>query len=120
MEEAGWVADILADDDFGSQENLAEMHRALDQVRVQGARCKEITHKLLSFARKTDSRVRELDINDLAAEMAELSEKRARYVNVRLRAELAPGLPHVAGSPSELQQLLLNLINNAMSLITFC
>jgi two-component system NtrC family sensor kinase len=34
-----------------------------------------------------DSRLRELDINDLAAEMAELSEKRARYVNV------APGAP---------------------------
>ena len=114
MEEAGWVMDILADDDHDSPDNLAEMRRALDQVRVQGARCKEITHKLLSFARKTDSRLRELDINDLAAEMAELSEKRARYVNVRLRAELAPGLPHVAGSPSELQQLLLNLINNAM------
>jgi two-component system, NtrC family, sensor kinase len=114
MEEAGWVMDILADGDFGTPENLAEMHRALDQVRVQGARCKDITHKLLSFARKTDSRLRELDINDLAAEMAELSEKRARYVNVRLRTELAPGLPHVAGSPSELQQILLNLINNAM------
>jgi two-component system NtrC family sensor kinase len=114
MEEAGWVADILSDDDFASPANLAEMRRALDQVRVQGARCKEITHKLLSFARKTDSRLRELDVNDLAAEMAELSEKRARYVNVRLRAELSPGLPHVAGSPSELQQLLLNLINNAM------
>ena len=114
MEEAGWVMDILADDDRGTPENLSEMRRALDQVRVQGARCKDITHKLLSFARKTDSRLRELDINDLAAEMAELSEKRARYVNVRLRTELAPGLPHVAGSPSELQQLLLNLINNAM------
>ena len=113
-EEAGWVMDILSDDDFASPANLAEMRRALDQVRVQGARCKDITHKLLSFARKTDSRVKELDLNDLAAEMAELSEKRARYVNVRLRTDLAPGLPRVAGSPSEMQQLLLNLVNNAM------
>ncbi len=114
MEEAGWVTDILADEDRGSPSNLEEMRRALEQIRVQGARCKEITHKLLSFARKTDSRLKELDINDLVAEMAELTEKRARYVNVRLKTDLAPNLPHVAGSPSELQQLLLNLINNAL------
>jgi len=114
MEEAGWITDILADADFSSAENMTEMHRALDQIRQQGTRCKEITHKLLSFARKTDSRLKELDLNALAAEMAELSDKRARYVNVRIKTNLAPNLPHVAGSPSELQQLLLNLINNAM------
>ncbi len=114
MEEAGWVTDILADDDHGTAENMAEMRRALDQIRLQGSRCKEITHKLLSFARKTDSRLRELDLNELVAEMAELADKRGRYVNVRIRTDLAAGLPHVAGSPSELQQLILNLVNNAM------
>jgi len=114
MEEAGWVTDILTDDDYATPENMTEMRRALEQIRLQGSRCKEITHKLLSFARKTDSRIKELDLNELAAEMAALSDKRARYVNVRIAVDLAPGLPHVAGSPSELQQLLLNLINNAM------
>lgn len=113
-EEAGWVMDILADGDFATEANLAEMRRALDQIRMQGARCKEITHKLLSFARKTDSRIAELDLNALVAEMAELSDKRARYVNVHIATDLAADLPHVAGSPSELQQLLLNLVNNAL------
>jgi two-component system NtrC family sensor kinase len=114
MEEAGWVTDILADNDFASPDNMTEMHRALGQIRLQGTRCKEITHKLLSFARKTDSHLKELDINTLITEMVELSEKRARYVNVRIKTDLTENLPHVAGSPSELQQLLLNLINNAM------
>ncbi|EFL52930.1 integral membrane sensor signal transduction histidine kinase [Solidesulfovibrio fructosivorans JJ]] len=114
MEEAGWVTDILADDDHDTPENMAEMRRALDQIRLQGTRCKEITHKLLSFARKTDERIKELDLNALVAEMAELSDKRARYVNVRIKTDLAENLPHVAGSPSELQQLVLNLVNNAL------
>ncbi len=114
MEEAGWVSDILADDDRDTPENMTEMRRALDQIRQQGARCKEITHKLLSFARKTDERIKELDLNELVAEMAELSEKRARYVNVHIATDLGGNLPHVAGSPSELQQLVLNLVNNAM------
>jgi two-component system NtrC family sensor kinase len=114
MEEAGWVSDILADDDYGTPANMTEMRRALDQIRQQGSRCKEITHKLLSFARKTDERIKELDLNALVAEMAELSEKRARYVNVHIATDLGEGLPHVAGSPSELQQLVLNLVNNAL------
>ncbi len=114
MEEAGWVADILSDEDCTSADNMAEMRRALDQIRQQGGRCKEITYKLLSFARKTDERIKELDLNALVAEMAELSEKRARYVNVEIRTDLGTGLPHVAGSPSELQQLVLNLVNNAL------
>ncbi len=114
MEEAGWVSDILSDDDHGSPDNMGEMRRALDQIRLQGSRCKEITHKLLSFARKTDDRIKELDLNELVAEMAELSTKRARYVNVRVETDLGQGLPHVAGSPSELQQLVLNLVNNAL------
>ena len=114
MEEAGWVSDILADDDYGTPANMTEMRRALDQIRQQGSRCKEITHKLLSFARKTDERIKELDLNALVAEMAELSEIRARYVNVHIATDLGEGLPHVAGSPSELQQLVLNLVNNAL------
>ncbi|WP_428562629.1 MAG: sensor histidine kinase [Solidesulfovibrio sp. DCME] len=114
MEEAGWVSDILSDDDRDTPDNMAEMRRALDQIRLQGSRCKEITHKLLSFARKTDERIKELDLNILVAEMAELSTKRARYVNVRIETDLGGELPHVAGSPSELQQLVLNLVNNAL------
>jgi len=113
-EEAGWILDILAGDDQTSPANLAEMRRALNQIRVQGARCRDVTHKLLNFARKGDPLVKAVDLNDLVAEMTELSARRARYAGVRLRTDLAPGLAQVAGLPSELQQILLNLINNAL------
>ncbi len=114
VEEAGWIGDLLQEEDFQDSDNLAEYRRALDQIRAQGERCKEITHKLLSFARRTDPRVREVQMNELIEEIVGVSEQRSRFSNVRILLNLDPSLPVVAASPSEMQQVLLNLINNAI------
>ncbi len=114
VEEAGWIEDLLEDGEFGSSANLDEFRRAVRQIQTQGRRCKEITHKLLSFARKTDPKVKEVNLNELVQEMASLCEQRARFSNVRMELNLDPGLPSVCASPSEMQQVLLNLINNAL------
>ncbi len=114
VEEAGWIEDLLAEEDFKEGENLDEFRRALRQINTQGRRCKEITHKLLSFARKTDSRVQEVDVNELIRELVDLSSQRSRYSGVTIRTRLAPNLPVLKASMTELQQVLLNLINNAL------
>ena len=80
----------------------------------QGKRCKEITHKLLSFARKTDSIINDVEVNDAIREMVSLTAQMARYNNVSIETKLEESLPFVRISPSELQQVMLNLINNAI------
>ncbi|MBW1689019.1 MAG: two-component sensor histidine kinase [Deltaproteobacteria bacterium] len=114
VEEAGWIGDILEDDDWGTPENLQEFRRALQQIKTQGSRCKQITHKLLSFARKTDERTQEVDPYALVEETVAVSAQRAKYANVEINTVLQPGLPKICASLSELQQVLLNLINNAL------
>jgi two-component system NtrC family sensor kinase len=114
VEEAGWIEDLLEEEDFKNGKNLEEFHRALLQIKTQGKRCKAITHKLLSFARKTDARVEEVRINDLIEEMVSLSAQRAKYSSVTINTTLGDNLPTVRASPSELQQVFLNLINNAL------
>ena len=114
VEEAGWIEDLLEEEDFKDGENLQEFMRALLQIRTQGRRCKEITHKLLSFARKTDSRIQEAQLNDMIEEMVLLSEQRAKYSNVTIDTHLQKDLPTIRVSLTELQQVLLNLINNAL------
>ncbi len=114
VEEAGWIEDLLEEEDLKDGENLQEFKRALLQIRTQGRRCKEITHKLLSFARKTDSRIQEVQLNEMIEEMVVLSEQRARYSNVTIDAHLQKDLPTIRLSLTELQQVLLNLINNAL------
>lgn len=114
VEEAGWIEDLLEEKEFQEGKNLSEFKRALKQIRTQGMRCKEITHKLLSFARKTDSRVQEVQLNELIQDMISFSGKRAKYSGVVINTDIQKDLPPIKVSPSELQQVLLNLINNAL------
>jgi two-component system NtrC family sensor kinase len=117
VEEAGWIEDLLADNAMASGDSTAEIARAVQQIRTQGERCKAITHKLLSFARKTDPTARLLDVNQLVGEVVGLMGQKTRFANVRIEQLLSPELPPVHASPSELQQVLLNLVNNAVDAI---
>jgi two-component system NtrC family sensor kinase len=117
VQEAGWIDDLLHDEDPTSSENLAEIERAVGQIRTQGDRCKEITYKLLSFARKTDPTVREVVLNDIVDEVIGLTSQKTRYANVHIATELEPDLPSIQASPTEVQQVLLNLVNNAIDAI---
>lgn len=114
VEEAGWIGDLLEEEDLRECENLDEFTRALKQINAQGKRCKEITHKLLSFARKTDSTINDVQINDAIKEIVSLTAQMARYNNVIIETKLNEGIPYIRISPSELQQVILNLINNAI------
>jgi len=114
VEEAGWIGDLLEEEEFAQGENLDEFNRALKQINTQGKRCKEITHKLLSFARKTDSTLKDVQLNDLVREIVSLSAQMAKYNKVSIETQLQETLPYITISPAEMQQVLLNLINNAL------
>ncbi len=114
IQEAEWIMDLLEDNDDGHIDH-EELSHSLELIRVQGRRCKEITHKLLHFARKSETRQQVLDLNEMVLEMLQLMEKQAKSSNVRLETQLAPDLPRITASPSEVQQVLLNLINNAIA-----
>ncbi len=114
VEEAGWIGDLLEEEEFSDGKNLEEFTRSLAQIKTQGGRCKDITHKLLSFARKSDSRVQELKLNELIEEVIGLSGQRAKYANVTIQKRLAESLPVLKGSQTEMQQVFMNLINNAL------
>ncbi|MDI6687013.1 MAG: ATP-binding protein [Desulfobacterales bacterium] len=117
VEEAGWIQDLLAEEEFQKSDNLNEFEIATKQIQIQGQRCKEITNKLLSFARKTDARVSDVQINDLVNELVELSSQRAKYSNVTIKTDLQKDLPLIKISESEMQQVFFNLINNAIDAI---
>ena len=112
VQEAGWIEDLLAEEEFKDGENLAEIKRALKQINTQGNRCKEITHQLLNFARRTDSQKQSLHLNELINEVVALSNKKS-YTGISIKTDLDQALPSIYGSPSEVQQIMLNLINNA-------
>ena len=112
VEEAGWIQDLLEEEEFQKSENLQEFHRALEQIHTQGKRCKDITHKLLSFARKTDSSIKDVLLNDLLNEVAYLSSQRAKYSNILSTPNFTKtcrllGLPRLSCSKSFLIWLIM-------------
>ncbi len=113
IEEAGWVSDLL-EDEAKELNSSDEINRALSQVSTQGRRCKDITHKLLSFARQTDSRVADVSLSPLIREVVDISMQPARYAQVDFSLDLTEEMPPVTASVTELQQVLLNLVNNAI------
>ena len=117
VEEAGWIEDILSEDKQMDEEDLGEIQRAVQQIRTQGGRCKDITFKLLSFARKTDPTVKEVVLNELVEEVVGLLSQKSRFATVSIETELAPDLSAISASPSEMQQVILNLMNNAVDAI---
>ncbi|MGA2025852.1 MAG: ATP-binding protein [Syntrophobacteraceae bacterium] len=117
VEEAGWMGDLLEEEELKQSQNVDEFRRSLKQISLQGVRCKEITHKLLSFARKTDPVHHEIQVNDTIEEILSICKERSKFNNIRVQTELDEHLPLISASPTELQQVFMNLINNAIDAI---
>jgi two-component system NtrC family sensor kinase len=54
-----------------------------------------------------------VDVNAVVRDVASLVEKPLLAQKVALRADLAPALPRLVGSPEQIAQVLMNLVNNA-------
>lgn len=92
----------------------AQLLEFLEQTDSQVLRCNMITHNLLRFARRTKSVVEEVDLNKNVSEVIELMEKRAKSSGVGFQKELDPDLPPFLSDPSQLQQVFVNLVSNAI------
>ena len=114
VEEAGWIGDLMDDETLRKSENYEEFKRALKQINTQGIRCRDITQKLLSFARKSENRLAVANINELIEEVVGISEQHAKFKNVVVKTLFADDLPMIEVSQTEVQQVMLNLINNAL------
>lgn len=86
----------------------------LSQVDGQVLRCNMITHNLLRFARRTASVIEEVNLNTCLEEVVELMEKRAKSNGIRFRKALDAALSPLLSDPSQLQQVFVNLIANAI------
>jgi len=114
LEAAGWIGDLLDEEDLAGSTNVDEVRRALRQIVTQGGRCKEITRNLLSFARRTSAQLEDLQLNQLVTEVVEAYTRRARERGVELVTQLDPELPTARLSATEMQQVLTNLLGNAI------
>ena len=114
VEHAGWMQDLLAEEDLRECKNHEEFRHSLQQICLQGSRCKDITRKLLSFARKTDPARERIQLNDILKEILSVYAARSRFNAIEVVTDLDPRLPPVQASPNEMNEVFTNLFDNAI------
>jgi two-component system NtrC family sensor kinase len=94
-------------------ESLPEVHDTLQIIEDEGLRCKKIVENLLTFARIPEVSETTAELNGLLEKTLTVVKNTLLTKKIRLETSLAPSLPRVKGDPQELQQVFINLINNA-------
>ena len=93
---------------------FAEAQAALDNIAADGKRAREVIGRIRALTKRQAPRKDLLDINHKIAEVLALTEHELRSHDIVLRTQLDKSLPRIAGDRVQLQQVLLNLIVNAM------
>lgn len=99
-------------------EELVEVEDSMKQISLQIERCSKITQAILKFGRQSEPVKKNLNLQAFIPEVAAMVEKKASVNGIALEKELAADLPEVYGDPAQLQQVLVNLFNNAMDAVS--
>jgi two-component system NtrC family sensor kinase len=116
-EEAGWMKDLLKEEDIAKSQNFQEFQESIKKIEYHASRVKKVTHRLLGFARRMEPTVEKVMVNTVLEECVSFLENEARYRNITIEKELSPDIPAIPSDPSQLQQVFLNLLNNSIDAI---
>lgn len=89
----------------------------LKTLEEQAYRIAKIAQDLLSFSRQRPPEPLKLDLNEIAKRTVELVSHDLPLQNIAIEMELAEGLPLVLADQGQLQQVVLNLVTNAMDVM---
>jgi PAS domain S-box-containing protein len=91
-----------------------EVRQALDRIVSNGRRAGDVIGRIRALVTKAAPRKDQLDINEVIREVIALTRSELHRTGTLLQTQLADGLPLVSGDRIELQQVMLNLILNAV------
>jgi PAS domain S-box-containing protein len=94
--------------------DLAEIRAILEDIAHDNRRAGDVIQRVRNLLKKGERKSESVDINDLVRSTVRLlnSEMISRRTDIKL--DLGPSLPRLPGDPVQLQQVLLNLLMNAM------
>ena len=116
-EEVGLVKDAL-NPEFKLGKTLEDLKPSLDHIQEAVFRCRDITRKLLAFVRKTDLHLETYDIHLVIEDMLQgFYQHEIAVSNVKIVKRFAGQPAMVRMDKNQIQQVFLNLINNAIDAI---
>jgi two-component system sensor kinase FixL len=103
-----------------TDERAAQVRDAMDKAAEQALRAGQIIRRLRDFVARGESERRVEDVKKLIEEASALALVGAKDRGVRVRFDLAPGADFVLADKVQIQQVLLNLIRNAIEAMDGC
>jgi PAS domain S-box-containing protein len=98
----------------GHPPDLDEVRQSLDAIIKDGNRAGDVIGRIRALIKKVPPRHDPLDINEAILEVIEVTRSELLRNGVSLQTELAKNLPLIRGDRIQLQQIVLNLIMNAI------
>ncbi len=94
--------------------DIEEVRSALKLIADQAVRAGDIIRRMRALARSEESTRAAVDVNTLIHELATLINSDAKAHGVSFRQDLEPNLPPVAANAAQIQQVVVNLVRNAL------
>lgn len=110
-ETAGYVKDLFViKKQYSKDDALLEN---IDYILEAVERCGTITKQLLGFSRKYDVKIQRVNLNEVISDVLNFHNKEAEYRNINVSVDVPEDIPEIETDRGKLQQILVNLINNA-------
>lgn len=97
---------------------IEEARQALEGIVEDGKRTGEIVTRIRALFKKMPARRERLDINEIILEVVALTRSEVERNDIALHTQLSNDLPIISGDRIQLQQVILNLILNAVEAIS--
>jgi PAS domain S-box-containing protein len=98
----------------GESPDYDRVRRAIEWIAKDARRAGDVIHRVRGLSRKADTQKMPLDLNEVIGEVNALLHRDLAVHRVTLSLELAPSLPLVMGDRVQLQQVIINLVMNAV------
>ena len=107
----------MVEEDIAQSKNFKEFEEAVRKIETHVERTKKVTHRLLGFARRMEPILEKVDVNKTLSDTVDFLENESKYRNINIQVDFQPDLPKIVSDSSQLQQIFLNIMNNAIDAI---
>ncbi len=109
--------EMKADGKLTASPTLTELEDSFDQINLQISRCAKITQAILKFGRQSEPEAVDIDLHTFLPEVTKMIQQKASVHGISFDQRIQPKTMIVHGDPAQLQQVIMNLLNNAMDAI---
>ena len=114
QENAGWIRDLLQDENPGNMVNYDEIMESTDKIEKHVQRAKGITQRMLGFGRRMNPGRSEIMVNVLVDQATEFLKTEARGRNITITKDFSADVPVILSDSAQLEQVFINIMDNAI------